>query len=98
VEKLPDGQTRVLMADSCGEDPSAARGRAFGSNVRITELEPGKAAIFSCCNSEQGFEHDGWQHGVFTKAFLAYCNALVENSDSTLLTMPCKTCRGTAYK
>ena len=78
---------RVLMADCCREDPSAARGRAFGSSVRITDLEQGTAAIFSCSNSEQAFEHDDWKHGAFTKAFLDYCNTLGEGSDATVSTM-----------
>jgi len=67
---------RVLIADCCRDDPSAARGRAFGSNVKVSDLEPGTAAIFSCSNTEQAFEHDDWGHGAFTKAFLDYCNKL----------------------
>jgi len=78
---------RVLMADCCREDPSAARGRAFGSSVRITDLEQGTAAIFSCSNSEQAFEHDDWKNGAFTKAFLDYCNNLGEGSDAAVSTM-----------
>ena len=67
---------RILIADCCREDPSAARGRAFGSNVKVSDLEPGTAAIFSCSNTEQAFEHDAWGHGAFTKAFLDYCSNL----------------------
>lgn len=81
---------RILIADCCREDPSAARGlkgRAFGSSVKISDLEPGTAAIFSCSNTEQAFEHDDWKHGAFTKAFLDYCSTLGEGSDATVSTM-----------
>lgn len=81
---------RILIADCCREDPSAARGlkgRAFGSSVKISDLEPGTAAIFSCSNTEQAFEHDDWKHGAFTKAFLDYCSTLVAGSDATVSTM-----------
>jgi formylglycine-generating enzyme required for sulfatase activity len=81
---------RILIADCCREDPSAARGlkgRAFGSSVKISDLEPGTAAIFSCSNTEQAFEHDDWKHGAFTKAFLDYCSTLGAGSDATVSTM-----------
>lgn len=81
---------RVLMADCCREDPSAPRGlsgRAFGSSVKISDLEQGTAAVFSCSNGEQAFEHDDWGHGAFTRAFLNYCSVLEKNSDATVSTM-----------
>ncbi|MCR9201350.1 MAG: SUMF1/EgtB/PvdO family nonheme iron enzyme [Planctomycetaceae bacterium] len=82
---------RVMMADCCREDPSAARGaltgRAFGSNVKLTDLGQGTAAIFSCSNSEQAFEHRDWGHGAFTKAFLDYCNRLGANGDASVNSM-----------
>jgi len=78
---------RVLFADCCREDPSAARGRAFGGNVKISDLEQGTAAIFSCSNNEQAFEHDDWGHGAFTKAFLDYCTTLGPDPDATVSTM-----------
>lgn len=81
---------RVMMADCCREDPSAARGltgRAFGSQVRISDLGPGTAAIFSCSNGEQAFEHPDLGHGALTKAFLDYCGGLGKGSDATVSTM-----------
>ena len=78
---------RVLIADCCREDPSAARGRAFGSSVKISDLEPGTAAIFSCSNTEQAFEHDDWGHGAFTKSFLDYCGMLQPGADASANTM-----------
>jgi formylglycine-generating enzyme required for sulfatase activity len=78
---------RVLVADCCREDPSAARGRAFGSSIKISDLEPGTAAIFSCSNSEQAFEHDDWGHGAFTRSLLDYCGSLKAGADSTANTM-----------
>ena len=62
--------SKVLLADCCREDPSAARGRAFGSNLRKEGLPPHTAALFACSENEQGFEHDEWGHGAFTKALL----------------------------
>jgi formylglycine-generating enzyme required for sulfatase activity len=63
-------RNRVLIADCCREDPSAARGRAFGSKLRLADLPPGTAALFACSANERAFEHDDWKHGAFTKALL----------------------------
>jgi len=81
---------RVLFADCCRDNPNAARGlngRAFGSNVKITDLRPGTAAIFSCSEGERSFEHEKWLHGAFTKAFLDHCQNLDSQSDSTVTSM-----------
>ena len=61
---------RVLLADCCREDPSVARGRAFGSRLKLADLPAGTAALFACRAGERAFEHDDWQHGAFTKALL----------------------------
>jgi formylglycine-generating enzyme required for sulfatase activity len=83
---------RVLFADCCREDPSVARGallagRAFGSNVRISDLAEGTAALFSCSAAESAFEHPSWGHGALTKAFLDYCQNLSSQNDSTINSM-----------
>ena len=64
---------RVLLADCCREDPAAARGRAFGSKLRVADLPTGTAALFACSVNERAFEHDDWQHGAFTRALLDEC-------------------------
>ena len=69
---------RLLLADCCRQDPAAARGRAFGSRLRVADLPPGTAALFACSASEQAFEHDDWQHGAFTKALLDECRKSTE--------------------
>jgi formylglycine-generating enzyme required for sulfatase activity len=63
--------SRVLLADCCREDPSAARGRnAFGSSLTTADLPDRTAALFACSRDEQAFEHDDWQHGAFTRSLL----------------------------
>ncbi|MGE3999568.1 MAG: caspase domain-containing protein [Planctomycetaceae bacterium] len=68
---------KVILADCCREDPSAARGRAFGSELKVSDLPRGTAALFSCSANEQAFEHDDWGHGAFTFAFLEECRRLM---------------------
>jgi len=64
-------KNKIILADCCREDPGAARGRnTFGSNLTTADLPDGTAALFACSRNEQAFEHDDWQHGAFTKAFL----------------------------
>ncbi len=64
-------RNKIILADCCREDPSAARGRnAFGSNLTTADLPDGTAALFACSRNEQAFEHDDWKHGAFTKALL----------------------------
>ncbi len=70
---------KVIVADCCREDPSTARGRAFGSKLSSVDLPPGTAALFSCSANEQAFEHSDWEHGAFTRAFLAECRRLSES-------------------
>lgn len=67
------GESKILLADCCREDPSAARGRAFGSNLQKEGLPRGMAALFACSENEQAFESDEWGHGAFTKALLEEC-------------------------
>jgi formylglycine-generating enzyme required for sulfatase activity len=63
--------SRVLLADCCREDPSAARGRnAFDSSLTTADLPDRTAALFACSRDEQAFEHDDWQHGAFTRSLL----------------------------
>ncbi len=90
---------RVLFADCCREDPAAARGlqlarRAFGSEVKISDLEEGTAALFSCRDQESAFEHKDWGHGAFTKAFLDYCAGLSSDADTTISSMSTPLYRG----
>ena len=61
---------RILLADCCREDPSAARGRAFGSKLSVADLPPGMAALFACSASERAWEHKYWGHGAFTYSLL----------------------------
>ncbi|MDA8564353.1 caspase family protein, partial [Mariniblastus sp.] len=61
---------RILLADCCREDPSRARGRAFGSKLKVSDLPSGTAALFACSANEQAFEHRDWGHGAFTLELL----------------------------
>ena len=44
---LSGAGNKILLADCCREDPSRARGRAFGSKLRIADLPSGTAALFA---------------------------------------------------
>ncbi|MFT5523976.1 MAG: sulfatase modifying factor 1 [Pirellulaceae bacterium] len=70
---------RVLLADCCREDPSRARGRAFGTTLTTQDLPPGTVAMFACSANEQAFEHDDWKHGAFTYAFLEHTRAMAQS-------------------
>ncbi|MDA1018376.1 MAG: caspase family protein, partial [Planctomycetota bacterium] len=61
---------RLLLADCCRESPNRPRGRAFGSQVKLTDLPDNTAAIFACSSNEQAFEHRDWGHGAMTKCLL----------------------------
>lgn len=76
---------RILMADCCRDDPSRARGRAFGTNLTTQDLPAGTVALFACSQNEQAFEHDDWKHGAFTHAFLKYANSATGKVTSGLL-------------
>ena len=81
---------RVIFADCCREDPSAARTvghRAFGSRVSTADLKEGTAALFSCSQGERAFEHAEWGHGALTKAFLDYYDSMAADGDSDIYTM-----------
>ena len=76
--------SKVLLADCCREDPNAARGRAFGSNLQKEGLPRGMAALFACSENEQAFENDEWQHGAFTKALLDECTGASDVTAASL--------------
>ena len=64
------GGNRVLLADCCRDDPSTARGRAFGSTTRQADIPDNTVALFACSDGEQAFESPEWGHGAFTKCLL----------------------------
>ena len=75
---------RILMADCCRNDPNRARGRnAFGSSFQAKDLPTGTAAFFACQKGEQAYEHDQWEHGAFTFAFLKHANELASDGAVT---------------
>lgn len=74
---------RILFADCCREDPSAARGRAFGSSFNSSFLPPQTLALFACSNQEKAFEAEEWSHGAFTKALIEQCRRLSESGPVT---------------
>ncbi len=76
--------SKILLADCCRDDPSAARGRAFGSNLQKEGLPRGMAALFACSENEQAFESDEWGHGAFTKALLDECTGASDVTANTL--------------
>lgn len=85
---LSPAKNKIMLADCCREDPSAARGRnAFGSGLTTADLPVGMAALFACSRNEQAFEHDDWKHGAFTKAFLDQVGPIVANGNVTAGTL-----------
>ncbi|MGE0378010.1 MAG: caspase domain-containing protein, partial [Planctomycetaceae bacterium] len=74
---------KVILADCCREDPSTARGRAFGSQLRVADLPSGTAALFACSANEQAFEHDDWGHGAFSKALLDHAPRMAADEGVT---------------
>ncbi|MBX3421790.1 MAG: SUMF1/EgtB/PvdO family nonheme iron enzyme [Pirellulaceae bacterium] len=70
---LSGAGNKLLLADCCRDDPSAARSvrnRAFGSSLRVDQLPKNCAAMFACSEGEQALEHNSWKHGAFTRAIL----------------------------
>lgn len=67
---------RLLLADCCRQSPNRARGRAFGSKTKLTDLPDNTAALFACSELEQAFEDKEWGHGAFTKCLLDLLPAL----------------------
>jgi formylglycine-generating enzyme required for sulfatase activity len=70
---LSKAGSKLLLADCCRENPNGARGitsRAFGSELRLSDLPNNTAAFFACDRDELAYELDELGHGVFTKAFL----------------------------
>lgn len=62
--RISPAGNRILLADCCRTSPNAARGsavltkgRAFGANLKITDLPENTAAFFACSANEQAFEH-----------------------------------------
>ncbi|HEV7280402.1 MAG TPA: hypothetical protein VGN57_09335 [Pirellulaceae bacterium] len=78
LDRSPAG-SKVLLADCCRDDPSAARGTrsAVGSARSSANPKTGTAAFFACSISERSYEDAAWEHGAFTKAFLDYYCSLV---------------------
>lgn len=85
---------RVILADCCRSDPGIARGRAFGSDLKVSDLPAGTAALFACSENEEAFEHDDWGHGAFTRAILDYASGLKDGSDTTANTLSAAAYRG----
>lgn len=75
---------KLLLADCCRNDPNTARGRAFGTSVKLTDLPNRTACLFACSTGEKAYEHDDWQHGAMTKAFLDHFSTL-ESSDGSVM-------------
>jgi hypothetical protein len=77
LKTCPAGN-KVLLADCCRSSPNTARGRAFGSSFRYQDLPDNTAALFACDQGQMAHEHDDWQHGALTLAFLTYLPELAE--------------------
>jgi len=85
--RLCKGGNKLLLADCCRKSPNAARGRAFGSSVKLSDLPKKTAAIFACSEGEEAQEHPDWQHGAMTKCFLDLLPELSsESSDVNAIT------------
>ena len=68
--RLCKAGNKLLLADCCRKSPNAARGRAFGTSIKLSDLPSKTAAIFACSEGEEAQEDDSWQHGAMTKCFL----------------------------
>jgi len=77
--RLSGAGNRLLLADCCRNSPNRARGRAFGSKTKLTDLPDNTAALFACSESEQAFEDETWGHGAFTKCLLDLLPQLTED-------------------
>ncbi|MEI8021306.1 MAG: SUMF1/EgtB/PvdO family nonheme iron enzyme [Schlesneria sp.] len=78
---------RILLADCCRTSPNKARGRAFGANVKLTDLPENTAAFFACSANEQAFEHPDWGHGAFTKCLIDEIKSQPANGQITAGTL-----------
>jgi formylglycine-generating enzyme required for sulfatase activity len=85
--RLSPAGNRVLLADCCRSSPNQARGRAFGANIKLTDLPENTAALFACSSNEQAFEHKDWGHGAFTKALLEELKSLSETGETKMGTI-----------
>ena len=74
--KICGAGNRLLIADCCRTSPNRPRGRAFGSNVTVSDLPDNTAAIFACGANEVAFEHESWGHGAMTKGLLDQLEAM----------------------
>ncbi|MFM9965454.1 MAG: SUMF1/EgtB/PvdO family nonheme iron enzyme [Planctomycetaceae bacterium] len=74
--KVSPAGNRVLLADCCRNDPNRPRGRAFGAQLKASDIPENTAAFFACSAGEQAFEHRDWGHGAFTKCLLEEMEAL----------------------
>jgi len=69
---------RVLIADCCRFDRNAVRGRAVGSNLKLSDLPANTNVVLSCSSQQKAYEHSSYQvagdtfagHGAFSKCFL----------------------------
>lgn len=73
IENLP--AKVILMADTCysGNITGTHRGRKHTMDDALRDLVnsgTGVVVFTASTGSEQGFEHDNWGHGAFTKAIL----------------------------
>lgn len=82
LRKSPAGN-RILLADCCRNDPKAARGRAFGSQLTLQDLPKNTAALFACSESEQAFESREWGHGAFSKCLIEELRTLSTQGRAT---------------
>ncbi len=72
---------KLLLADCCRKSPNAARGRAFGTGIQLSDLPSKTAAIFACSEGEEAQEDDSWRHGAMTKCFLDLLPELTGDSN-----------------
>ena len=85
--KTSGGGSRVLLADCCRNDPSAARGRAFGSSTKETDIPDRTIALFACSRDQKAFEDPEWGHGAFTKCLLDLLPSLAEGRGDAMGTI-----------
>jgi hypothetical protein len=74
---------RMLLADCCRNSPNRARGRAFGANLKVSDLPQNTAALFACSANEVAFEHPDWGHGAFSKCLIDELKTLAASGEVT---------------
>ncbi len=68
--KLSGAGNRLMIADCCRNSTHTPRGRAFGENVKVSDLPSNTVALFACSKGERAYESAEWGHGAFTKCLL----------------------------